>query len=364
MSDTGGSEVPRSITTELACLRMTTGTSTPQRGEWLLALTRISSVRFTAFYFAAFYTALVATGRHGVTWAAFSWALWLVNCVGIELTNRYADQVEDATNRPERTALCRLVGYATIRAVAVWLYVIMLLGYVLWFSLARKVDLFLVQMLAWLIGWNYSVGLRFKARRYGVLVVLSGTFVLPFLFGWTVAGSLRDVPLSILSVPVFVASLAGVKDITDEEGDARRGYRSAFLAIARRRSGRMLLALLSSPYVFIATLCLLGAAPARFLLLLGFAPLSFLFAILVRGARGAAEAGSVREWMYHFWFLFLSATLLLIHPTLHVAGALGSAAAFWIFATRRLHWAVGLRRDQAVDVLRILLRAMAAERIE
>lgn len=326
--------------------------------EWL-SLARIASIRFTAFYFAAFYTAILATGHGGAEWVALTCALCLVNCAGIELTNRYADQIEDATNRVERTALCNRVGYPTIRVVATGIYVVTFVVYGVWFALARNVELLLVQTLSWLIGWNYSVGLRFKARRYGVLVVLSGTFVLPFLFGWTIHGSLRDVPLSILAVPVFVASLSGVKDITDEEGDARRGYRSAFLEVARRRSGRLLLAVLASPYLLIIALCAVGAAPARFLFLTALAPISIVFAILVRGARGQAEPASVREWMYHFWFLFLTTTLLLVHPTPQVAVALGSSAIFWVFATRKLHWTVGLRWDQVSDVMNILRRARA-----
>ncbi len=321
-----------------------------------MSLLRVGSIRFTAFYLAAFYTALAATGHGDLHWLALGMPLWLVKCLAIELTNRYADRIEDAVNRQERTALCEEVGYANVRRMAILCNVLVLAFYLAWFAEWRRPQLFAVQIVSWLVMWNYSVGLRFKAFRLGVLVALTGTFILPFLCGWMVYGELRHAPPILLVMLVFVFSLSGIKDITDVEGDARRGYRSLFLEIAGGRSALKLLLLLGSPYLFTVALVALGLAPVRFLALAVFAPLSLLFASLVRGARTDSERTAVREWTYHFWFLFLLGLLLLVHPTAQVAAVLAGIAAFWILATRRLHWAVGLRADQAAEVGRILSR--------
>ena len=192
-------------------------------------LLRIGSVRFTAFYFAAFYAALVATGHKEPEWIAVSLIFSVINCLSTELVNRYADRQEDKINRPVRTAMCEEFGFPKIRLIAFWLFALQVPIYIGWFVAWGKVDLFAVQIVCWLTAWNYSVGLRFKARKYGVLAVLTGTFVLPFLFGWTMFSNISELPPIIISLPIFVASIAGIKDITDVEGDLERGYESAFV---------------------------------------------------------------------------------------------------------------------------------------
>jgi hypothetical protein len=87
------------------------------------------------------------------------------------------------------------------------------------------------------------------------------------------------------------------------------------------------------------------------------APGSLLFAALVRGARGPEETGSVRESLYHFWFVFLVATTALLCPSPGMLTAIAAAAIFWVVATRKLHWATGLRREQFLAIARILKRA-------
>src|SRR5262249_20258398 len=154
--------------------------SSASQSRFMLVL-RVGSIRFAAFYLAAFYTALTATGHGDWRWLALGVPLWLVKCLAIELTNRYADRIEDAVNRQERPALCEELGYTTIRRVAVSSNVLVLAFYLAWFAEWRRPQLFAVQLVSWLVMWNYSVGLRFKARRLGVLVALTGTFILPFL---------------------------------------------------------------------------------------------------------------------------------------------------------------------------------------
>jgi len=323
-----------------------------------LALTlRVGSVRFTGYYFAAFAAGIVHAGGAARRWWLPAAVFCIANCLAIELTNRYADRIEDVVNRPERTALCEALDFATIRRISIGLWAALAASYALWFALAGNRELFAVQIISWLVGWNYSVGLRFKGRPYGVLVVLTSTFVLPYLFGWSIVAPLARVPLAILCVPTFIASLSGIKDITDEAGDRLRGYRSRFLALVRGRSAGRLVALLAAPYLLVFLLIVAGAAPVR---LAGFAilaPGSLGFAILVRNVASSEEAMAVRECMYHFWFVAIALDVWLIQPSNQLAVCLVAAAAFWIAASRRLHWMPGLQRAHLTQSWAVAVRA-------
>src|SRR5438309_2973022 len=84
----------------------------------LLALLRCGSCRFAAFYFLSFYVAILDSGHGGWRWLLFSALIWLLHSLGTELVNRVSDQTEDRINRPERTALCDLIGYSRLRLVS------------------------------------------------------------------------------------------------------------------------------------------------------------------------------------------------------------------------------------------------------
>jgi 4-hydroxybenzoate polyprenyltransferase len=319
---------------------------------------RIGSIRFTAFYFAAFYTGLVASGHNEPFWIALILFLSLLNCLGVELANRYADRIEDEINRPVRTAMCAEFGFERIKRIAFWIYALQAPVYIVWFIEWQKTDLFLIQVVSWLTAWNYSVGLRFKARKFGVLAVLTGTFILPFCFGWAIHANIFDMPPILFAVPIFVISIAGIKDITDVEGDLERGYESAFVRLMQLRSILPLLFSLSLPYFLIAALVFFQQAEAVFLGLLALSPLSLLFGVMARGAQSDEEKAAVREWMYHFWFVFLVTTMGMIHSETNHLIALAVTSAFWIVATRKLHWTIGLRRDQASAAITILRRSL------
>jgi 4-hydroxybenzoate polyprenyltransferase len=301
----------------------------------MLSVLKIGSVRFSAYYFPAFVVALDSGGMATPAWVALALALCVTNCLGIELTNRWADRVEDEVNQPERTALCRSVGYDRIRQICVSLYALLLVGYICWYAVAHNAELLAVQLMSWLVGWNYSVGLRCKRFRWGVLFTLTSTFALPFAFGWAIHSSLATMPMSVLVIPVFVISLAGLKDITDTAGDRLRGYKSLFLELASRSR---LLPLLVSPYAVATLLVIVEASPARLLLIWLFAPLSLAFQRLVARAASRAEKSAVREMMYNFWLAFVLATLFLTRPTASVVVWSALSIFLWWGASRWLHW--------------------------
>lgn len=281
----------------------------------------------------------------------FALCAWL--CLGIELLNRWTDQREDRVNNPARTELCDRIGYRDIGILAAMVFVVLAPIGVVWFALWGNVDVLVLQAICWLVALNYSAGLRFKARRFVVLVILGGTFVLPFIVGWVMYAPLSQLPPVLLFAPVFVASLAGIKDITDVSGDVARGYKSLFVELLGAGRGR-LLGLLASPYLVLVTMVWARWVPERFLVLLAFAPGSLLFSVLVSRAGTAEEKAAVRETMYHFWFAFLVTTLFLIHPVARLAAVLLFASGFWVVATRWLHWRRGLDAAHARMLAAIL----------
>ena len=326
----------------------------------LRTVVRVGSIRFSLMYFVAFYSALL--GRRGGELDPFwIWAgivLGASNCLAIELTNRWADRAQDLINCPERTALCETVGFRSLATIAALIYGLQIPLFIVWHFAAFNGQVLAVQIASWFVGWNYSVGLRLKRRRYGVLVVLTATFILPYLWGWTIGGGrLADVPVAILCVPAFVISLAGAKDLTDVKGDAVVGYRGAFVDLVRARSAMRLLLLLSAPYVFCSLVVLTHQAPPRLLYIWLLAPVSFAFVRMTRNA-SPDDAFAVRELMYHMKFAFVAVSMYLLYPYRSVALSIVGAAVGWLLATRFLHWHAGLRWRE----LRALVALLGVDR--
>src|SRR5262249_5663114 len=143
-----------------------------------------------------------------------------------------------------------------------------------WFALWGNLRLFLVHAAVWAIAWNYSFGLRFKTRRWASPVILSGTFLLPFVTGWAMDRPLSELPVAALILPAFLLSLVGIKDIPDVEGDRSIGYRSLLLDLASSKRARALALWLLAPHALIAAAVAFGLVPLRFLTLLAFLPCS------------------------------------------------------------------------------------------
>jgi 4-hydroxybenzoate polyprenyltransferase len=325
--------------------------------RWRLLL-RIGSIRFSAFYFAPFYAAIDATGG-GPGWIPGGAAFCLLMCLGVELLNRATDRYEDAINNPARTELCRQLGYQDIAVIATVIFAALVPVGLAWLLLCWNVQLFLTQTMVWLVAWNYSFGLRLKARRVAALFALAGTFLLPFLSGWTIHGSLLALPPLALYPPLVAASLSGAKDITDVAGDLRRGYRSLFVEMLARRSARRLFALVLLPHAALLLGWALGLAPTRALWLLPLAPATALQVLLARAARAPTERRAVRELTYHLWMAAILGTLYLMRPSPRLAVVLAGAALFWVIATRWLHWTRGLDRAQLRELARVGRRALA-----
>jgi len=326
------------------------------------ALLQCASCRFSALYFIPFSGGLAAAGRSDAGDALLAAGFWLLLTLGIELTNRLTDRVEDAVNRPERTALCQQIGWERLRRIQALLWLAVAASAAVW--LARLPSTMLAALIALGVcaGIGYSRGPRLARRRALVFVVLSGAFVGPFALGWA-AGSPsaaatdwrelgRFVPLFWV-MTLFVSSLAGIKDITDREGDERIGYRSAFMEFAERHGALALIAVVAAPFVALAGFAAGGALPVRALALVAFLPVSIVVALAVRGAAAAASRLTVREALYHHWLAFTSAALLVCYPSAFLLATVLGGWLFWIFASRHLHWAPALRAADLPTIVRL-----------
>ncbi|HZN94015.1 MAG TPA: UbiA family prenyltransferase [Myxococcales bacterium] len=321
----------------------------------LLLLLRVGSIRFSAFYFAPFYTAIHLSGRGGPRWIGLGALFCAGLCLAVELLNRASDRREDAINNPERTRQCEAFGYRDLTLLGVGIAAALVPVGLIWFALWGNARLFAVQAAVWAVAWNYSFGLRFKARRWTSLLVLSGTFLFPFATGWATYRSLLELPAAALIIPAYLLSLVGIKDITDVEGDRSIGYRSLLLDLASRRA-RALALLLLAPHALIAAAVALGVMPPRFLALLAFLPFSAAFGKLVPGARTPEERRAVRELMYHAWVAIMLPGLWLLDPGPQLGAALGGTLLFWLVASRHLHWMRGPTGGQLRAAAAVLRR--------
>jgi len=334
-------------------------------GKRLRALLQCASCRFGALYYVPFSAGMAAAGTLDVVTALLGAAFWLVLGLAIEVTNRLADRTEDAVNRPERTALCAFVGWRTLARVQLALWGLVAAAAAVWLMRSPNAMLLLLIVSGAGFGIAYSRGPRLARRRAFVFVVLSGTFVGPFCLGFAAGdprGAASEAGFAQLGafVPtfwvltLFISSLAGAKDVTDRIGDQAIGYRSAFLAFVDRRGTVALTALAAAPFAALAAFVAAGDLPARALALLAFLPLSAGVARAVRSVRDRpAEQMLVREALYHHWLAFSTAMLLICFPSMGLAAAVAGAWAWWIAASRLLHWSAPLRLRDLPRVARL-----------
>ncbi|MFY9553440.1 MAG: UbiA family prenyltransferase [Blastocatellia bacterium] len=320
----------------------------------LLALLRCGSCRFAAFYFLSFYVAILDSGHGGWGWLLFSALIWLLHSLGTELVNRVSDETEDRINRPERTAMCDLIGYPRLR----------LLSWIIW-SVVAAIDLIWViskpnpvvgvlLALAFMSGVNYSYGARFKERRYLSLLALTFPFAGPFLVGWFVYHPILESPDSlhilvgrvvpfVTIMGLLIGSIASAKDITDIRGDEMVGYLSVAVSLIRKNAVLVILGMVSIPFLAIGLSVSSGLLPFRFSWLLFFMPVSLLGALCINAATGEMELMAVKEAVYHYWFVLLAVSLYLYLPAGSTLLVIFGTAVYWFIGSQYLHWTDGIR---------------------
>jgi len=329
------------------------------------AFLRCASCRFAAFYFVPFLAGLVQMDAATVPYVLFGAVFWIVQSLAVEVTNRLADRTEDAVNRPERTALCEHVGWSTLRRAEYRLWGAVGVLSLAWLAGDGNPALAIMLAAGVGLGLAYSRGPRLARRRWFAFIAVNMLFGGAFLTGWAAGGPPGELGWGQLAtntafvtvVGVFILAFAGIKDLTDREGDVRAGYRSPFVELVDRHGAAARLAALAlSPYALVWILVATGVLPGRLLALTLFAPCSLLLARAVRRGRTDPEQMTLREGFYVYWLVFASTASLLFVPSWTLAAGVVAAFGYWILTTRTLHWAAGL---SAADV-RYLARPKAS----
>jgi hypothetical protein len=303
-------------------------------------LARVTSVRFTAYYGMSLAAGLGAHRLAHPGWLLFVVGYCLTFCVAVESLNRTTDRSEDEVNQAERTAMCHQVGYGVLKmtAVVAWSAVVLLdVGWVLARPDGRLAALLVLNLL---VGVGYSAGPRLKARRATALLVLTGALGLPLLTGYLTWPD-RDRAAAVATAAVLLVLLslttAGAKDVTDEAGDRARDYRSLWLEVVRRRRG-LLVVLLGLQGLVPVLVVTAGWLPPAALLAVLVLPAEVAVLACVARARTAEERSAAREAMHTSTAVGIGVIMLATQPSTPTAVAVAAGLAWWIFASRWLHW--------------------------
>lgn len=320
----------------------------PHVGAWR-AFLMCTSARFTCFYFLAFYCGLAGAGAARPDWLALGVGYWFVHSTATELLNRLADRAADEVNRSERTALCRRVGYARLADAARVGYVLLFALGLVWILLVPSPAVIALVLVANFLSINYSYGLRLSRSRFLSLVVLAFPFVGSFTGGWALGHPLLDAaaghdfrsqaaPMLIVG-GLALASLSGVKDLTDMVGDRLKGYRSGWIWLVQGRAAAVGATVASLPFAALVAFVASGVLPARFLALLALLPAALLLANGSRIVGDHAERMAVREFFYNYWIAFLAMLTVLHVGTVSAVITTAICLVCWRLATVYLHWA-------------------------
>ena len=315
----------------------------------LRAFLQCISVRFTCYYYLAFYCGLASTGTVGFDWLCFSALYWFVHSGTTELLNRLADRASDEVNRPERTYLCQQVGYTRLRVAAIIGCVLLALLGVVWIVMVPSPTVVVLVLVADFLCVNYSYGLRLGRSRFLSLLVLAFPFVGTFAGGWalshpgldaaTGAAFVQDALPVLLIGGLGLGSLSGVKDLTDVLGDRLKGYRSGWLWLVQSRAALVGVALATLPFAVLVGCVAADLLAVRYLVLLVLLVPALMLANGSRRARGPVEKMAVREFFYHYWLVFQGALTILYVGTFQSAIVVAVCFVCWRLATRYLHWA-------------------------
>lgn len=309
----------------------------------MIRLLKISSVRFTIYYFISFVAAIDHVFPLNLENVVVALTYWFFFCIGTELFNRCADVEEDKINNPIRTNLCESFGYRRLYVIAHISYLfVLMIGFWCYFSY-QEVGILVVTALNIFVGYNYSFGFRYKSKPRFVYIPLLSTVALPYLTGMAVAGHYQLSPAFIFSL-VFVLTIVGMKDITDEKGDAEVGYISFFMQFIK--SGKLKLILwMSMPYLYMTA----HIAITKEYLYIGLMPvslISYLLFIAIRLAgQGKVDRFVARELMYHSWVFVLIYSYFLELRSLSSFTMFVVSILLWLGASQFTHWYSLTKKD-------------------
>ena len=304
-----------------------------------MALVRLSAPQWYALALPAFVAGVLAGRGQRPAGIGLGVGLLLVGSAVIDLVNRLSDRVEDSIDYPRRAELLATVGERRLRLsirllVAVYLCLVLVLaalraaawpGVVLW-------------LLGPFLAFAYSVGPRVKARALPSALLVASYPSLFLIWGAAqYGGGLSQVGWPALLLWLMGLSLAGWKDLANEEGDTAIGFRSVIWRLlgSRHRTARTLLFAVS-PYVVVAVALMAGAVPRAAMYLALLLPFAVLYAVLVTDARTLAERWAVREYGALYFITVSGAVVTVFFPGPAVIAVSVLSLAWWIFASRFL----------------------------
>lgn len=328
------------------------------------ALLRCTSCRFAVYYFLPFFSAFTHVRAMNVYWIVLGGAYWSLHTMGTEAVNRLSDRTEDAVNRRERTALCEQVGFTRLRQLSLGVWTAVAVLDMIALISSRSAVLAILLLLSGLSGVMYSFGLRIARNRFLAPLFLSFHFGGTFSVGWVAASHGLDttawrhfvsdgLPFGVVSCATLIG-LSGVKDITDVAGDESIGYRSLWVALARKHRQWLSWVLISITFVLTTVFVIARIYPPRFLTSLALIPIAVLLCTSIMRASNAAENSATREFFYQYWMLYLAVTVALYTPNPATFTVVGCALVYWVVTTQYLHWTGGVRRPDLTAIARLV----------
>ena len=274
-----------------------------------------------------------------------------------DLGNVVADQVSDEIDYPERTQLCRRVGYITLT----WIVVAGAIGLVLTVGAMALVlhigpELVVLWVAIPLAGIAYSYGPRIKTTKLAPLWVAGQSPVFLWL-GWPPTADFEGTLVPGFLIGLMALTLMGWKDLPNIAGDLAVGYRSVFWDIVERGHAVVrAMGIITIPYLVVVLLVALGYLPVRYLMILVVLPVGLEVAITVVRARSLRERVAVRELGNLYWILFMNTVLLSFYPTYLTLVVAGASIVWYVVATWWLHPDPGLLTVSSVRAIIRLLR--------
>ncbi len=265
--------------------------------------------------------------------------------------NKYTDREEDRINSPHRIDLAEVVGFETIRRLALSLYAALALGAVAAGWWIRPVLGLILGLMVW-TSWAYSSGPRFKQRTWTALIFFPLCLVVfPFAAGWVINEPLVELPLVAWVPLIYFLSFGTLRNFPDQAGDQRAGMKTLPKFITDSRNRWVILAILLAPYLAVLALVLGRVVPLRFLAVFWtLAILALVLAAVVRAA-GAEELQTVRALEQLQRWAFISTLMLVYHP---------AVPTFWIVVLGTIYRFVVLRSGFDTRGLTIRLDHVAA----
>jgi hypothetical protein len=329
--------------------------ATPSR---LSCLVRLAQLRYVSFPGAVFAYGYLGTDTGVDAYLAMGILAFLVWEAVLHLYNHVADRAGDQIDYPERTAMCRLIGYDQLRNASFALavaYTGLVMLMIVVFRISAVVGLIWMGLLWGAFG--YSRGPRLKARTYGSVAILALLVVVALALGWWYRGGISEVVPVAAVICLARVSCSWSKDLPNLEGDSATGFYSvSHYLVAAATAGRRAEGVLLLPYAAIGSFVLLGVRPVHDLIALTLLPVGMVLAHAMRAAESLEERAFVPELANLYLIALIGLVGVSLNPGVAPVVVLVASLAWYVVGTRYLHTEPDLLTRRSLDVFAHLVR--------